>query len=123
MKTYKPGRPSKCKPPCAPGEYRFRNKRTGKIDYIGETNNLKRRKEEHERSEKPISSKTHDFEFKLADGRSTPNSRRNHEKIKIEQHKPQHNKRAGGAGRLVKRNRSSEPAKKSGGLLSFLFGK
>jgi hypothetical protein len=123
MKTYKPGRPLKCEPPCAPGEYRFRNRKTGKIDYIGETNNLKRRKSEHERSEKCISSGTHDFEYKLAHGRSTSNSRRKHEKIKIEQHKPQHNERAGGAGRPIKRNQTSKLIKKSKGLFGFLFGK
>ena len=123
MRTYKIGRPLKCDPPCAPGEYRFRNKRTGKIDYIGETNNLKRRKSEHERSEKRVSSKTHDFEYKLADGRSTSNSRRKHEKNKIEQYNPRHNERSGGAGRLTKRNRTSKKMKKSVGVFGFLFGK
>ncbi len=123
MKTYKPGRPSKCDPPCVSGEYRWRNRRTQKIEYLGETNNLRRRKAEHNRSEKPISSDIHDFEWKSADGRSTSNSRRKHEKIKIEQHNPRHNKRAGGAGRPIKRNRASKPMKKSGGLFGFLFGR
>jgi excinuclease UvrABC nuclease subunit len=121
MKTYKPGRPLKCEPPCVPGEYRFRNKRTGKIDYIGETRNLKRRKLEHDRSEKSISSSTHDFEYKLADGRSTSNSRRKHEKSKIEQYNPRYNERSGGAGRPVKRNQTSESKKKRSGLFGFLF--
>lgn len=122
MKTYKPGRPLKCNPKCAPGEYRWRNKKTGKIDYIGETINLKRRKSEHERSEKKISSKTHDFEWKVADGRSTSNSRRKHERKKIEQHNPQHNERLGGAGRPVKKPQTTITKKKRGGLLGFLFG-
>jgi excinuclease UvrABC nuclease subunit len=123
MKTYRPGRPLKCDPPCAPGEYRFRNRKTGKIDYIGETNNLKRRKSEHKRSEKCISSRTHDFEYKLADGRSTSNSRREHEKNKIEQYSPRHNERSGGAGRPIKRKQTLEAKKKRGGLFSFLFKK
>lgn len=68
---YKPGRPSKQEPPEKPGIYRWRNKETGDIDYIGETNNLKRRENQHERT-------------------------------KIEQHKPSLNQRAGGAGRKTR---------------------
>jgi len=57
--TYKPGRPRKynpstgrgSKPPSQPGEYRIRGK-DGKVKYIGETNNLKRRMEQHIKSGK-----------------------------------------------------------------------
>lgn len=54
MGIYKAGRPKKYdpstgkghKPPAAPGMYRIRDEK-GKIVYIGETNNLKRRMNEH----------------------------------------------------------------------------
>lgn len=59
MGIYKPGRPSKynpssgsgCKPPSKPGEYRIRDDE-GNIVYVGETNNLNRRMQEHIRSGK-----------------------------------------------------------------------
>ena len=96
---YKKGRPSKQETPEKPGEYRWRNKETGGIDYLGETNNLKRRMTEHERSAKPVNRDTHDFELKQADGRFSVDKRRDHEREKIEQHNPPLNKRAGGGGR------------------------
>ena len=57
MSIYKPGRPTKydpstgigTKPPASSGEYRFRDDR-GQIVYIGESNNLQRRTNEHIRS-------------------------------------------------------------------------
>lgn len=59
MSIYKPGRPQKFdpisntgnKPPSAPGEYRIRDDQ-GKIIYVGETNDLNRRMNEHIRSGK-----------------------------------------------------------------------
>lgn len=59
MSQYKPGRPSKYdpnnktgkKPPSKPGEYRIRNDK-GDIIYVGETNDLNRRMNEHKRSGK-----------------------------------------------------------------------
>jgi hypothetical protein len=39
------------------------------------------------------------YEYKVADGRSTSNTRRVHEQKKIEQHKPSLNKSKGGEGR------------------------
>lgn len=101
-KLYKPGRPSKQEPPEKPGEYRWRNKETGCIDYYGEACNLKRRAYQHEHSEKPVGRETHDFEWKQADGRFSVEARRDHERAKIEQHKPSLNQRAGGAGRKPK---------------------
>lgn len=99
---YKPGRPSKQPPPEKPGEYRWINKETGEVDYYGETNNLKRRQYQHERSDKPVSSDTHDFAWKQADARFSVDARREHERQKIEQHQPKLNQRAGGAGRKSK---------------------
>lgn len=59
MGIYKQGRPKKYnpktgegqKPPSAPGEYRIRDE-NGDIVYIGETNNLNRRMNEHIKSGK-----------------------------------------------------------------------
>jgi excinuclease UvrABC nuclease subunit len=105
MSTYKPGRPTKynpltgagTKPPPKPGEYRIRDK-YGDMSYIGETNNLSRRTDEHKRSGKlPLDGST--IEYKIADGRSTSATRRKHEKDKIMQHNPPLNKSRGGEGR------------------------
>ena len=108
MAIYKPGRPNKYnptsgtgqKPPAKPGEYRIRDS-SGSIAYIGETNNLARRTGEHIRSGKlPTGAgNTGTIEYKVADGRSTSNTRRDHERTKIEQHKPPLNKSKGGEGR------------------------
>lgn len=59
MGIYNSGRPNKYnpssgsgnKPPASPGEYRIRDDE-GKIVYVGETNNLNRRMNEHIRSGK-----------------------------------------------------------------------
>jgi len=96
---YGPGQPSKQAPPNKPGSYRWRNKETGAIDYIGETGNLHRRMLEHERSDKPVNRKTHNFEWKQADGRFSVENRREHEGYQIDKHRPKFNDRAGGAGR------------------------
>ena len=43
------------------------------------------------------------FEYKVADGRSTIRTRREHERKKIKQHNPVLNKSKGGEGRLAKK--------------------
>lgn len=108
MSTYKSGRPNKYnpttgtgkKPPAKPGEYRIRNA-SGSIAYIGETNNLARRTNEHIRSGKLSTGQAGagSIEYKIADGRSTSSTRREHERQKIAQHKPPLNKSKGGEGR------------------------
>ena len=108
MAIYKPGRPNKYdpttgfgqKPPAKPGEYRIRNT-SGSIIYVGETNNLARRTGEHIRSGRLSTgvSNNSTIEYKVADGRSTSRTRREHERQKIEQHKPVLNKSKGGEGR------------------------
>ena len=113
MGTYGRGRPSKKPPPSKPGEYRLRNKKTGKHDYIGETNDLKRRKREHERSGK-FSSQTHDFEWQPAASSSTHKGRRAHEREKIKHHGPSLNVRAGGGGRPPKATGASLHARSRG---------
>ena len=107
MSIYKPGRPTKYdparanseKPPERPGEYRIRDE-AGSITYVGETNNLRRRTNEHTRSGKLDCSGT--LEYQIADGRSTSQTRRVHEREKIHQHSPTDNKSKGGEGRIAK---------------------
>lgn len=112
MSIYKPGRPNKYNPttgvgklpPTQPGEYRIRDV-GGSIAYIGETNNLARRTREHIRSGKFSTDQTGagSIEYKVADRRSTSNTRREHERQKIAQHQPPLNKSKGGEGRPAKK--------------------
>ncbi len=101
MGIFNRGRPSRQSPPKAPGEYRIRDKDTGKIKYIGETNNLSRRVKEHNRGSFP--SKDNVAEWQRADRDSTSQERRLHEKRKIDQHQPPMNQRRGGGGRIADR--------------------
>lgn len=108
MSVYKPGRPNKYnpttgagqKPPAKPGEYCIRDGQ-GAISYIGETNNLARRTKEHIRSGKLSvgHAGAGTIEYQVADGRSTSNTRRAHERMKIAQHQPPLNRSRGGEGR------------------------
>lgn len=97
------GRPSRQTPPNGPGLYRFRNKQTGEVDYIGEAVNIARRILVHLRSSKPVSRDTHHVEWQTADRRSTSRTRREHERVKINKHKPRLNKRSSGGGRRARR--------------------
>ena len=99
MGIFKRGRPSRQEPPDKPGIYYFRNKGTKKVDYVGETKNLNRRKKQYLASKK-LDLEVHWFEFKVADGRSTSRTRRQHERSKIDRHKPRLNQRRGGGGRV-----------------------
>lgn len=111
MGIYKSGRPSKynpstktgSKPPKRPGEYRIRNS-AGIITYIGETNNLNRRMNEHLYNGKMSGGQNAggSFEWKTADGRSTSVTRRKHERLKIGQHMPEQNASGGGEGRIAR---------------------
>lgn len=111
MGIYKTGRPFKydptCdkvqKPPCKPGEYRIRDD-SSEIIYIGETNDLERRMNEHIRSGKLSTGEDGQgtFEYQIADGRSTSNTRREHERQKIAEHQPSLNRSKGGEGRPAK---------------------
>ncbi len=110
MSIYKSGRPTKyrpeenkgTKPPHSPGEYRIRDEE-GNPKYIGETNDLDRRMNEHIRSGKlgPKDS----FEYQRADGRSTSITRREHEREKIEKHSPYMNRSHGGEGRIANKKK------------------
>lgn len=118
MAVYKPGRPHKYNPttekgslpPMREGEYRIRD-RNGNITYIGETNNLRRRMNEHIRSGKlpKGAGENSTFEYKLADRRSTSATRRAHERKKIKEHMPALNRSCGGEGRIaVKKKRAKK---------------
>jgi len=108
MGIYKSGRPKKyCpgtetgnRPPAEPGEYRIRDM-NGNVTYVGETNNLRRRTNEHMNSGKISNNYT--VEYKVADGRSTSRTRREHEQEKIQQLCPSQNRSVGGEGRPAKR--------------------
>ena len=108
MGIYPAGRPQKIfpfeavgsRPPQRPGEYRIRDT-SGAIAYIGETNNLRRRMGEHMRSGKLQVG--YSLEYQVADGRSTSQTRRVHERSKIAQHNPVLNRSNGGEGRIAKR--------------------
>lgn len=111
MTLYKPGRPIEVSPfsssnirkvPAAKGEYRILNSKTKTPVYIGVTNNLARRMHEHIRSGK-LGGENTIFAYKTADGRASQSRINDHERAKINQHKPPLNRRAGGAGRPYKR--------------------
>jgi excinuclease UvrABC nuclease subunit len=109
MGIYKPGRPIKYNPTTGrgttpehrAGEYRIRGD-GGTISYVGETNDLNRRMHQHQQSGKLDTTNGSTFEYKYADGRSTSQTRRVHERAKIEQHNPPLNHSRGGEGRIAK---------------------
>ena len=92
------GRPSRQDPPALPGLYRFVRKDDGTVTYEGETNNLQRRKAEHTRNEF-FEPDIEYFEWQVADGRSTSDTRREIERDRIDQHDPEKNRDGGGSGR------------------------
>ena len=114
---YKPGRPVEYspfendpakKPPHKKGEYRIVCKEShGKrsVEYIGVSNDLKRRMNEHIKSGK-LNSSEQLFAYKVADGRASQTRLNDHERKKIKEHTPPLNKRAGGAGRPYSRRRT-----------------
>ena len=110
MSIYKPGSPNKynpftgsgVKPPSGPGEYRLRDNE-GTLCHIGETCNLNRRTNEHLRSGKLCEGGT--VEYKVADGRSSSATRREHERMKISQHNPIFNRSFGGEGRIANKRK------------------
>ena len=104
-RVYRPGRYKKTKQdgmPSKPGAYRARSKKTGKVVYHGEASNLRKRDNQHARRKSPHKRGNYYTEYKVADGRSTSNTRRKHEKTKIRQHKPKFNQNGGGGGRKAK---------------------
>jgi hypothetical protein len=95
MATLKPGRSKTKAPPHKPGIYRL--KRGGKVEKVGESSDLARRKREHKKA-----NPGHDFEYQVADSRSTSKTRRRHEKRQIKKYHPPLNQRKGGGRRLAR---------------------
>ena len=75
---------------------------TREVVYVGVSKDLNRRMHDHIRSGK-LSGDNSIFAYKQADGRASQARINDHERSKIEQHKPELNQRAGGAGRPYKR--------------------
>ena len=104
-RVYRPGRYKRTGAdgmPSKPGAYRARSKKTGEVVYHGEAANLRSRDNQHARDKSPHKRGNYFTEYKVADGRSTSNTRRKHEKTKIRQHKPKFNQNGGGGGRKAK---------------------
>jgi len=103
MGTYKRGRYTKVRPgekiPNKPGAERWVSKKTGKVVYQGESSNIGNRIAQQKRDKMPYTRGNYEAQYKVADGRSTSNTRRKHEKKKIAQHNPRFNKSSGGEGR------------------------
>jgi hypothetical protein len=103
------GRPIRNRPPPAePVVYRHVNKETGKVDYIGVTNNGARRHEEHKRSGR-FNPDQHILEHQPARSGASAEALYDHEKRKIKQHHPAMNQRSGGAGPRWKPQKPSVP--------------
>lgn len=106
MGVYGRGRPKRWNPftnegstpPDAPGEYRVRDT-SGKIAYVGETNNLRRRIKEHKSRGKLKELGEGTVDWMRASDSSDSSSRREHERRSIRKHKPRLNKSRGGEGR------------------------
>ena len=98
---------SKGRPPRGvPGVYRYQKRKTGRQEYVGETNDLRRRANEHKRDGRPFANpETHVMQWKPMDGRTTTNTRRKVERSQIEKHNPKYCQNAGGGGRIANRRR------------------
>ena len=80
------------------GIYRFVNKVTGTVDYVGQTNNIKRRIGEHKRSGN-FNSAIHNIVYGIAKASANRDALCFTEKQHIKKHRPQKNKTQGGNGR------------------------
>lgn len=84
--------------PNRPGIYRFVNQVTGTVDYVGQTNNIKRRINEHKRSGH-FNSVIHKVVYGIAKADATRDALCFTEKQHIKKHRPLKNKTKGGNGR------------------------
>ena len=105
------GRYRRGNPPSAAGNYRYVNKRTGKVEYVGDSNDLRRRYQEHLRGAPPaFDPDKHHFDWKeqnpAMDEGEGLRERREKEREKIRQHNPTLNKNRGGGGRTPDRKGS-----------------
>ncbi len=84
--------------PSKPGIYRHVNKDSGKIEYVGQTNNLRVRQQQHARDGKLNTLKQYIY-YSIAKNGATKNDLCNTEKAHIKSKKPNGNKTKGGNGR------------------------
>lgn len=84
--------------PEQPGVYRMVNKVTGIVDYVGQTNNIKRRIGEHKRSGN-LDLVIHNIVYGIAKADATRDALCFTEKQHIKKHRPKKNKTQGGNGR------------------------
>lgn len=87
-----------CNIPSEPGIYRHVNKETGKIDYVGQTNNLRKRQQEQFRSGK-LNLETHKVAYSVSKPNTTKDDLCKTEKAHIKRHNPSGNIYSGGNGR------------------------
>lgn len=84
--------------PDKPGVYRHINKETGEIDYVGQTDNLRKRQQEHARAGK-LDTNTQYVQFSEAKPDATKDDLCNTEVSHISRHNPTGNTTKGGNGR------------------------
>ncbi len=84
--------------PQKPGIYRHVNKDNGKVEYVGQTNNLRVRQQQHARDGKLNTLKQYIY-YSVAKNRATKDDLCNTEKAHIKSKKPSGNKTKGGNGR------------------------
>lgn len=84
--------------PDKPGVYRHKNKETGEVDYVGQTNNLRKRQQEHAREGK-LDTNTQYVQYSEAKPDANKDDLCNTEVRHITRHKPTGNTTKGGNGR------------------------
>ena len=84
--------------PQEPGIYRHRNKETDKIDYVGQTNNLRKRQQEHARNGK-LNPETQYVQYSSSKKDASKDDLLQTEKDHIARHNPKGNTTKGGNGR------------------------
>jgi hypothetical protein len=84
--------------PHDPGIYRHINKKTGEIEYVGQTNDLRKRQQEHERNGK-LNTQTQYVQYGTAKKDASKDDLLRTEKDHIARHHPKGNTYEGGNGR------------------------
>lgn len=88
----------KCNIPREPGIYRHINKDSGRVEYAGQTNDLRKRQQEHAREGK-LDTRTQKVAYSVAKPNVAKDDLLKTEKDHIKRHKPSGNTYAGGNGR------------------------
>lgn len=84
--------------PQKPGMYRHVNKETGEVEYVGQTDNLRRRQQQHARDGKLDTAKQ-DVMYSVARNEATKDDLCDTEKAHIKRKKPSGNTTIGGNGK------------------------